>query len=284
MNRQSVLEDQEISPVATNEHSASLVQNATPHIHQKALFEDSLLETTGSQRKRRSLATVFSLVSQVLLIGVLIFIPLMYTDVLPKEQLVTFLVAPPPPPPPPPPAPHSAAIKVVKITSEMINGRLRTPTSIPKKILMIKEAEAPPPAFGVDGGVPGGIPGGQLGGVIGGIIGSLSRPPEIPKLYKPSTPTLIRVSQGVTEGLLIHKVQPVYPVLAREARIQGTVVLTALIAKDGTIQNLRVISGKPMLAPAAIDAVKQWRYKPYLLNGTPVEIETTVTVNFNLGS
>jgi protein TonB len=92
----------------------------------------------------------------------------------------------------------------------------------------------------------------------------------------------VRVSQGVSQGLLIRKVQPNYPPLARQARIQGNVVLTAEISKDGSIENLRLVSGHPMLAPAAIEAVKQWKYKPYFLNGEPVEVETQVTVIFSL--
>ena len=99
---------------------------------------------------------------------------------------------------------------------------------------------------------------------------------------KVATPQRVRVSQGVSTGLLVRKVNPNYPPLARQARIQGTVVLQAEISKDGSIQNLRLISGHPMLAPAAIEAVKQWKYKPYLLNGEPVEVETTVQVNFTL--
>jgi periplasmic protein TonB len=190
---------------------------------------------------------------------------------------MTFLVAPPPPPPPPPPP--AAVVKVVKIASEMVSGQLRTPTKIPQKVMMIKEEESPPDlgAGGVPGGVPGGIPGGSAGGVIGGIIGST--PVAVPKA---ATPQRVRVSQGVSSGLLIRKVQPAYPPLARQARIQGTVILHAEISKHGTIQNLQLISGHAMLAPAAIDAVKQWRYKPYLLNGEPVAVETEVVVNFSL--
>src|SRR5205807_10555437 len=99
---------------------------------------------------------------------------------------------------------------------------------------------------------------------------------------KVATPQRVRVSQGVSQGLLVKKTQPAYPPLLRQARIQGTVVLQAEISKDGSIQNLRLISGHPMLAPAAIEAVKQWKYKPYLLNGEPVEVETQVQVNFTL--
>lgn len=243
------------------------------------MFEDSLIESGGRLKTKRGATTLFSFVLQMILLGVLILIPLLYTEALPKTQLMTFLVAPPPPPPPPPPA-AATPIKVVKIQSEIVNGQLRTPTKIPEKIQMIKEEEAPPPMnsmAGVVGGVPGGVPGGQMGGVIGGIISST--PVSVPRV---ATPTRVRVSQGVTQGLLIRKVQPTYPPLARQARIQGAVLLRAEISKDGTIQNLRLISGHPMLTSAAIEAVKQWRYKPYILNGEPVEVETQITVNFTL--
>ncbi len=163
----------------------------------------------------------------------------------------------------------------------MDNGQLRTPTAIPKKIQMIKEDEAPPntgPA-GVVGGVPGGVPGGTMGGVLGSVMSSV--PTAVPKA---ATPQRVRVSQGVSQGLLVHKVTPQYPPLAQQARIQGTVVLQALIGKDGTIQNLHVVSGHPMLTNAALEAVKEWRYKPYYLNGEPVEVETTINVNFTSGT
>lgn len=245
------------------------------------MFEDSLIESSGKLKSgKRAGTTVLSFVLQILFIGVLILIPLIYTEALPKQQLMTFLVAPPPPPPPPPPPAATPQVKVQKVVSEIDSGQLRTPTKIPQKVAMIKEEEAPPPSAGVGvvGGVPGGVPGGQMGGVLGGIISST--PVAVPKVAAP--PQRVRVSQGVTQGLLVHKVQPNYPPLARQARIQGAVVLQAEISKNGTIENLRVISGHPMLAPAALDAVKQWRYKPYILNGEPVEVETQVTVNFTL--
>jgi periplasmic protein TonB len=241
------------------------------------MFEDSLIESGNRLRTKRLATSIVSFFGQFLLLGILILIPLIYTDALPKTQLMTFLVAPPPPPPPPPP-PAAAVVKVVKqIQSDLVNGQLRTPTKIPEKVQMIKEEEAPPVmAGGVMGGVPGGVPGGQMGGVIGGIISSTAAIPKV------ATPTRVRVSTGVSTGLLIKRVQPNYPPLARQARIQGQVVLQAEISKEGTIQNLQLISGHPMLAPAAIEAVKQWRYKPYLLNGEPVAVETQVVVNFTL--
>jgi len=243
------------------------------------MFEDSLIESGGRLRTKRGATTLVSFILQVALVGILVVLPLVFTEALPKQQLMTFLVAPPPPPPPPPPA-AATPIKTVKVVqTDIINGQLRTPTKIPEKVQMIKEEEAPPPvmsASGVVGGVPGGVPGGQMGGVIGGIISST--PMAVPKV----SVQRVRVSQGVSQGLLIKKVQPSYPPLARQARIQGTVTLQAEISKDSTIENLRLMSGHPMLAPAAIEAVKQWRYKPYLLNGEPVAVETTVMVNFTL--
>ena len=243
------------------------------------MFEDSLVESAGKLRTKRGWTTILSFALQAFLLGIMVLIPLIYTEALPKQQLMTFLVAPPPPPPPPPP-PAATPVKTVKVVqTEIISGQLRTPTAIPKKVAMIKEEEAPPPmgAVGVVGGVPGGVPGGQMGGVIGGIVSST--PVAVPKV---ATPQRVRVSAGVQQGNLVNQVKPAYPQIAKNARIQGAVVLQAEISKQGTIENLRVISGHPMLVPAALDAVKQWRYKPYYLNGEPVAVETTITVNFTL--
>jgi len=243
------------------------------------MFEDSLIESGGKLKTKRGRTSAIAFVLEAMIVGIMVLIPLIFTEALPKTQLMTFLVAPPPPPPPPPPA--AAPVHVVKqIQTDIVNGELRTPTKIPKKVEMIKEDEAPPPVMastGVVGGVPGGVPGGTMGGVIGSVLSST--PVAVPKI---ATPTRIRVSSGVQSGLLVRKVQPNYPPLARQARIQGTVVLQAQISKDGSIINLQLISGHPMLAPAAIEAVKQWKYKPYLLNGEPVEVETQVQVNFTL--
>jgi periplasmic protein TonB len=243
------------------------------------MFEDSLIESGGKLRTKRGRTTTVAFTFQICLIVVLILVPLLFTEALPKTQLMTFLVAPPPPPPPPPP-PAATPVRVVKqVQTDIINGQLRTPTKIPEKVQMIKEEEAPPPmmATGVVGGVPGGVPGGQMGGVIGGIISST--PVAVPKV---ATPQRVRVSQGVTQGLLVRQVRPNYPPLARTARIQGKVILQAQISKSGDIQNLQVISGHPMLIQSALEAVKQWKYRPYYLNGEPVEVDTTIEVNFSL--
>lgn len=248
------------------------------------LFADVLLEPSGPQRRVRKTAAVVSFTVQCLLIGVTLLIPLMFTDVLPKQQLLTFLMAPPPPPPPPPPAAAAPVVKVIRQQSELLNGQLRSPSRIPDKVQMIREEE-PPPAIastgGVVGGVPGGIPGGQLGGVIGGIISSTANTAVVPKLAV-TPPKRVRISQGVTKGMLLQKVEPRYPAIAVSAHIQGLVILNAIISRTGEIENLSVVSGHPMLIPAAIEAVKQWRYRPYLLNGEPTEVETTINVTFTL--
>jgi protein TonB len=129
---------------------------------------------------------------------------------------------------------------------------------------------------GVVGGVAGGVPGGAMGGVLGGIVGSSLPPPKV------APPQKIRVSSGVVAGNKISGANPSYPAIARTARIQGTVVLQATISKQGTIIGLHAVSGPPMLYQAALDAVQQWRYKPYILNGDAVEVETTIQVNFTL--
>jgi len=243
------------------------------------MFEDSLIESGGRLKTKRGWTSLVSFLIQIGIICIMVLIPLIFTEALPKQQLMTFLVAPPPPPPPPPPA--AAPVHVVhQVQTDIVNGQLRTPTKIPQKVQMIKEDEAPPPAMastGVVGGVPGGVPGGSMGGVIGSVLSST--PVAIPKI---ATPQRVRVSSGVSTGLLVRKVPPAYPPLARQARIQGVVILQAQISKEGNIENLQLISGHPMLAPAAIEAVKQWKYRPYLLNGEPVEVDTQVQVNFTL--
>jgi protein TonB len=157
------------------------------------------------------------------------------------------------------------------------------PKTIPKDIAMIKEEDLPPPsASGVVGGVPGGVAGGSMGGVLGGIVGAvpMAAPPP-PKVEKPKV-SRIRVGGNVQAANLIRRVIPVYPPLAKQARIQGTVRFQAIIGKDGTIQNLQLVSGHPLLVAAAQQAVSQWVYRPTLLNGDPVEVVTTIDVNFTL--
>jgi protein TonB len=137
--------------------------------------------------------------------------------------------------------------------------------------------------MGVQGGIPGGIPGGSAGGVIGGLLSAASSaPPPPPKVEVKAAPKRITVGGNVQQAMLVSQPRPVYPPLAKQARIQGVVRFTAIIGRDGTIQNLTLVSGHPLLVSSAQEAVKQWRYKPTLLNGEPVEVVTQIDVNFTL--
>jgi periplasmic protein TonB len=245
------------------------------------MFEDSLIE--ARIKTRRGPATLVSFALEAILIGIVVLIPLLFTEALPAKQFVTELTAPPPPPPPPPPA-AARATPVHREEPVPVKSELSMPMKIPQKIAMVKEAPAtgaaaapPSTVAGVVGGVPGGVAGGTLGGVVGGVLNSVGT-------ALPAAPKRVRVTSGVTEGLLIHKVMPEYPAQAKTAHMQGTVVLAAVIGKDGVVKDVKVVSGPPMLAQSAMAAVKQWRYKPYVLNGQPTEVDTTINVNFKLGA
>jgi protein TonB len=250
-------------------------------------------QTFVSHKTNKTWTVMVSFVAQIGLVIVAILIPMIYYEALPRTQLTSFLVAPPPPPPPPPP-PAAQPIKVVKVIPRQFDaGKLMAPKAVPKDIAIIKEEELPPPSsgvIGVVGGVPGGVAGGTAGGIIGGIIGAAPvaapppppPPPVVKEAPKPVTPQRIRVGGNVQQAKLVRQPKPVYPPLAKQARIQGVVKLNAIIGKDGTIQNLTQVSGHPLLVPAAMEAVKQWVYQPTLLNGEAVEVVTQIDVNFTL--
>jgi protein TonB len=243
------------------------------------MFNDLVISGSNSTKTHKSWTVVVSTIIQAALLGILILIPLIYTEALPKGMLTTFIVPPPPPPPPPPPA---AIQRIVKPVVHIIkNGQMMAPTVIPKKIEMIKE-DPTPPDVGVSGGVVGGVPGGSAGGVLGGIIGGVGGGPPPPPPPKAKGP--VRVGGNVIAANLVRQVTPVYPPIAKTAHISGTVVLHAIISKDGTIEQLEYISGPALLIKNAMDAVRQWRYRPTMLNGEPVEVDTTVSVVFSLGS
>jgi periplasmic protein TonB len=235
------------------------------------MFDQLVVSSVHSTKTNKSWTVAMSALLQFVIVGVMILIPLIYTEALPKGMLNTFLVAPAPPPPPPPPAAPVKAIVRPKIITPQ---RMVAPTVIPKQVAMIKEEAAPD--VGVDGGI--GVPGGTAGGVLGGIIGNTAAPPP-PK----AAPTRIRVGGNVAAAKLLHQVQPSYPQIAKTAHVSGTVILHAIIAKDGTIQELQYVSGPALLMKAAMDAVHEWRYQPTQLNGEPVEVDTTIQVVFTLG-
>jgi len=242
------------------------------------MFEEMVVSSPKGKATNKPWTVMVSGIVQATFLSILILIPLIYTEALPKASLATLLIAPPPPPPPPPPPAATPIVKVKPQVHLMDAGKLIAPKAIPKEVKIIKEEAEQPDAFGAVGGVPGGVPGGQMGGVIGGVIGGAGTAPPPPR------PTQTRIRQGgaVTAASLINRVNPTYPPLARQTRISGTVRLHAIISKDGSVQELQVLSGHPLLVQSALDAVRQWRYRPTLLNGEPVEVDTTIDVIFSL--
>jgi protein TonB len=246
---------------------------------EQGLFADSLLETSWAHRGRRSWTTLTSFGLQVVAIGLLLLIPLLTTVGLPANPLITTPVSWGAPPPAAPPT-HTQRPTVTE--SNLADNVMIAPRSIPPQVQILNESEPPPQvSYNSDPGVIGSTGRGPGSGVLGSINESLShiQPPA------PAPATIKREfrTSSMLEGSLIRKVQPIYPPLARSARVQGSVLLAAEISKDGTIKDLKLISGHPMLVPAAIQAVSQWRYRPYILNGEAIEVETQITVNFILG-
>jgi periplasmic protein TonB len=236
------------------------------------MFEDSTFESTGriKTRSRRWMFAALALNGSILV--ALVLVPLIYPDALPSHSIPPLLVVPAAPQPETPQpvqirsaAPHNF--------SELNDGRITAPPSIPTIIRYVDPGEQPfaGPNIAIDSG--NGIPGGD--GIPFGKGQTVT-------IVRPPAPATVHLPSKFVEGFLIYKNVPQYPVIAKTAGQQGTVVLQATISKSGTIENLQVISGPPMLQQAAIDAVKTWRYRPYLLNEQPVEVETTVSVIFKL--
>jgi periplasmic protein TonB len=241
------------------------------------MFADSLLDSHWADRSRRGWMTLVSFAAQAVGAGVLLLLPLFYTQVLPQVQLVARLVAPTPPPPPAPDVARNARANVSNLS---LDGRMVAPRSVPREIVTVDESSTPP-AVDISGLSVLGSTGNST--ARNGILDSIGR--GISAIVPPPLPTPSahppRVSR-MMEGNLIYRVQPQYPPLARQARIQGVVVLRAMVSREGKIENLQVITGHPLLVKSAMDAVLQWRYRPYYLNNEPVEVETQVTVNFTL--
>jgi protein TonB len=238
----------------------------------EAMFEDSLMESGNmTKRKNKFWSFVAFLLNAAALLTLVIW-PLLHPEALPKQVMASLIVAPSPPPAPPPKAPAPKT----QIKSEMLSTELQAPSRIPRAIKQSNEAAMPITIEQHLEDLGSGIPGG-----IGSIINSVET--GRPAVVKPQAPISLKFSSGVMAGNLLATTLPQYPAIARAAHIEGIVVLQATISKIGSIENLRVISGPPMLQQAAMDAVRSWRYKPYLLNGEPVEVETTINVVFHLG-
>lgn len=221
-------------------------------------------------------------IAESMLVGVLILAPLIYTQALPRQLLITDIHIPPPPGPPPAqptgqrpkPAPHPQV------------DLMTQPIKIPPVIEQVVEPPEPPKLGAATGPwVIGAIPGGPSDSTLNIVIGSVpwgKEQPPPPPSHAAAKQQMIRVGGNVIAAQALYQPPPDYPPLAKIARVQGTVVLQAIIGKDGTVQDLKVLSGHALLVQAAIAAVKTWRYQPTLLNSEPVDVLTEINVNFLL--
>ena len=252
------------------------------------MFEQSILASPRGATRSASFAV--SLGSQILFLGTAMILPLFFIEGPSVTRLNALLVAPPPPPAPPPPV--MKLVAVPNVVRRMYDGfRLFAPTRIPEKIAQIVETDLPPVEGLPNVGVQGGVQGGHPDGIIGAIANQAARQAPPPVAEKPVVKEpppapkevqRIRTGGDVQAAKLVNRVIPVYPPLAKQARISGTVKLMGIIARDGKIINLQVLSGHPLLVPSAVEAVRQWVYAPTLLNGEPVEVVAPIDVNFTL--
>jgi periplasmic protein TonB len=235
------------------------------------LFESVVRPTT----KRKRWAVAISATLQIACLLILIIVPLIYTEALPKTIFKTTWVGPPEPdrrtaaqtPLP------KAGVRAPRLLN---HGILIEPARIPTRVDLSEERPLAPETPLTEGPISAGF-GINLLNVAPNLAEAVRRP------VVPSLPQRVPVTSTIEAAKLIARVQPVYPALAIQARIQGNVVLHAVISRDGQVSELQVLSGHPLLVNAALDAVRQWRYSPTLLNGQAVEVETTITVSFVLG-
>jgi protein TonB len=234
------------------------------------MFEDALMESGGRISTHRGWFSGLAAICNGSIACILVLLPLLHPASLPKQTLNMLLAAPPPPASPP-------VVRVVNVASRaaVFVDAFAAPRHIPDQI--VTADHEPPAAIGT--GINPMV--GESGSLLSGIPDSIgtAMPPHV-RVTPARKPV---ISSGVMEGRKLSGAEPRYPTIAIAAHMQGTVVLAATISRIGTIENLRVVSGPPMLAQAAEEAVRTWRYRPYLLNGEPVEVETTVRVIFNLG-
>ena len=237
------------------------------------MFEDSLVESTGRIRTRSRRYAVGSFLLEAALVAVIILVPYLYPAVLPTHYLSVPLIAPPPAPAPQL-AQQRAAASLQRPVLLAID--MTAPRQIPDTIPHIVDDAPPSLVIGGEDGTGHRV---NVPGVAASNGDSTSSVPRV-RPAKPIGP--IHISSGVAQGQLLAPIHPIYPAIALATRTQGTVVVAATISTKGTIANLRVLSGTPLLVNAAVSAIREARYRPYLLNGEPVEVETTIVVIFRL--
>jgi protein TonB len=233
--------------------------------------------------KRAAIPCVY--ISEVLLVGAMALVPLICTEALPKAIWTELLRAPSPPPPPP----SSLGIQTLRRVTRGVSSDeiLKAPPSIPPTIAQVHDEPLPPAQFpstsiGAVGGIYDGQSDAGLDPVLRIILRNATPQPPPPQRSKDAQPLRIRLGGIVSAARLIYQPKPEYPELARMTRTEGAVEFEAVIGKDGTIEELKVLRGHPLLLKAALEAVRRWRYQPTLLNGEPIEVVTEITVNFKL--
>jgi protein TonB len=243
---------------------------------QQRLFEDLIESDVVAHKTKQSYTLPVSIALHAIVLVVVVVVPLITSEELPEptSAVKAFFVEPaaPPPPPPPPPPPAPKAVVQPKVAPTPVpveNPKFTAPVEVPEEIKPEEGID-----LGVEGGVPGGVEGGVPGGVVGGVVGGL---PDAPPPVQ-----AVRVGGQIKEPRKLKNVDPQYPEIAKQARVQGIVILECTISPQGKVTNVTVLRGIPLLNDAAQDAVRQWVYTPTLLNGVPVPVIMTVTVNFRL--
>jgi protein TonB len=259
-------------------------------------FEE-VQEREQEGKNKRKKAWMFAAAGSVPVLLLLILVPLNYRKAPPKtaaarqqaaQPTTTTLTIPPPELTTPAavttkPSPTTTLQPMAtveerprpQVDSAMMNNQLNAAARISRDIKKPATDAPPPSGFGV-AGMEG--MGGNSGGAVGGVFSKQAGPK-----VQLATPKTVRISAGVAQGMLVARTMPAYPAIARSARVSGTVVLEVTILKTGAVTDIRAVSGPPMLRQAAIDAVHTWRYKPYMLDNEPVDVEATLNVNFVLG-
>ncbi len=245
---------------------------------------DTLVESSKHGRENTR-TTLYMLITGIIyFIGIVIIgiaTIVMMNPGLADALSVQTMLAPPPPPPAPPPVTQQIVVKNTPAPTTFI-----PPTKPPEKIPDPTTIQARPVVTAVATGVPGGVPGGMAGGVPGGVAKS-DEPPPPPPPPKPTPeatppPKMIKVSGGVIQGSAIKRVQPLYPPIAKAARAAGAVQVQVTISEEGRVIDAQVIGGHPLLRDAALQAAKQWIFKPTELTGVPVKVQGVLTFNFTL--
>jgi protein TonB len=258
-------------------HAVPIAANPQTNAEAQATFVRGMLDMPTLRDTRNPAELVLSLVIHILVVGAVLLVPLLFTQVLDVHSFeAVFLVALRPPAAPPPPA--AQPLKVARPMARVLDtSKLMAPARIPAKIKIVADEAPPDPGAGASGGVVGGVAGGVLGGIIGGVADNVK--PIAPPLAERR---IVRVGGDVKPPVPISTPQPNYPPVAKAAHVDGLVVIDAIIDEQGNVVQAKVVEGPPLLVAAALDAVARWKYQPTFLNGQAVSIRTHIQVMFRL--